>query len=293
MFLDNHSHEGTPRSKYQFVMLLIFFLVISLSGCDDFFDDEPDYVEPYVPSGNTSNSSNNLPLKPVGFVNNGIFDATVRAASYIPLGSETPQSPPTASTVSTSMYSPGGSWPNSSRFISVPLGTYTWCIDWEEDDQDGDGYFDYYHYYTQETTLLDYEDSDELDYSQEVAISAPPITETTYRGKCNDDDLDTDSVATGLTPEEAANFGTHTYDETVQGDWRILDEYVFTITFSSGSVSIDDGNGLITATRIDRNTYVFEVSSDNYRIFTFNQNGFTLFLKDPTDEITMEYTKQN
>jgi hypothetical protein len=122
-------------------------------------------------------------LKPVGFVNYGEFDATVRAYSYIPLGETNPVPPPGASTVS-SANSGSGTWPNTSRFISVPMGTYSWCIDWEEGDLDEDGQIDYFHYIEEGPTLLDENDSDDLDHAEEVAISAPPATAPVFAGKC-------------------------------------------------------------------------------------------------------------
>jgi len=151
--------------------------------------DEPAPMSPAIPGPGMSEGSNDLPLKPVGFVNYGTINATVRPWTYVPLGANEPQTPaPAASTVS-SAQGTGGDWPNSSRFISVPLGTYTWCIDWEEEDQDGDGYFDYYHYYETETTLLDENDSDELAFAEEVAIMAPPSAAPIYRGKCGEEDI--------------------------------------------------------------------------------------------------------
>jgi len=122
-------------------------------------------------------------LKPVGFVNYGEFDATVRAHTFIPLGETNPVPPPGASTVS-SANSGSGTWPNTSRFISVPMGTYSWCIDWEEGDLDEDGQIDYFHYIEEGPTLLDENDSDDLDHAEEVAISAPPVTAPIFAGKC-------------------------------------------------------------------------------------------------------------
>ena len=128
-------------------------------------------------------------LKPVGFVNYGTFDATVRPWTWVPLGSDTPDIPSSASTVS-SANDGIGDWPNSSRFLSVPVGSYTWCVDWEEEDKDEDGYFDYYHYFTAGPTLLDENDSDELEFAEEVAISAPPVSAPVYAGKCADHPVD-------------------------------------------------------------------------------------------------------
>ena len=169
-------------------------------------------VEPSVPNTGPETSVDDLRNKPVGFVNYGIFDATVRAATYTPLGALEPQiSPPPASTVSTAK-PPSGTWPNTSRFITVPLGSYTWCIDWEEGDVDEDGSFDYYHYYTEEPTLLDYDDSDELDFAEEVAISAPPDKGLIYKGKCSD--LEVEASCYGKTTY-AQSFVKHVNQEPV------------------------------------------------------------------------------
>jgi len=92
-------------------------------------------------TGSTAGSGD---LKPVGFVNYGEFNATVRAWTYVPLGSTEAQPPSAASTTSTAN-SGSGTWPNTSRYISVPMGTYSWCIDWEEGDLDDDGQMDYFH----------------------------------------------------------------------------------------------------------------------------------------------------
>ena len=123
------------------------------------------------------------PLKPVGFVNYGEFDATVRADTYIPLGKTEPAPPSNASTVSVANDG-GGDWPNTSRFLSVPMGTYSWCIDWDEGDIDGDGQNDYFHYIQDDPTILDENASDELESALEVAISAPPSTGASFEGKC-------------------------------------------------------------------------------------------------------------
>lgn len=120
----------------------------------------------------------------MGFVNYGEFNATVRAWTYVPLDVIERQTPSEASTVS-SANTGSGTWPNTSRFISVPMGFYTWCIDWEEGDLDEDGNIDYFHYIDDSTTLLDENDSDDLEFAEEIAISAPPATAPVYEGKCN------------------------------------------------------------------------------------------------------------
>ena len=130
------------------------------------------------------------PLKPVGFVNYGEFDATVRASTYIPLGETDPGPAPAASTVS-SAKTGSGTWPNTSRFISVPMGAYSWCIDWETgEDLDEDGYFDYFHYIQNDPTILDENDSDVLESAEEVMISAPPSAGAIFKGKCKSAPVD-------------------------------------------------------------------------------------------------------
>jgi hypothetical protein len=83
--------------------------------------------------------------RPVSFVNDGPYDATVMPWTFVRAGSSTPVLPPDVSTVS---FAPGapGLWPNPSRFLGLPLGRYTFCIHWTDDrDRDDDGYLDYYH----------------------------------------------------------------------------------------------------------------------------------------------------
>ena len=124
-------------------------------------------------------------LKPVGFVNYGEFDATVRAYTYYPLGKTGLATPSGASTVS--VVNDGvGDWPNTSRFISVPMGAYSWCIDWEEGDVDDDGIIDYFHYIQDDPTILDENDSVDMESAEEVAISAPPSSGSIFEGKCKE-----------------------------------------------------------------------------------------------------------
>ncbi len=146
-------------------------------------DIQEDSMNPVAPGEGASNIVSNLPLKPVGFINVGTINATVQPWSYIPLDSQGFQNPPDTSTVS-SASGGGGNSPNTSSYLSLPLGTYTWCIDWEEEDKDGDGYFDYYHYVETATTLLNDSDSDDLAFAEKVTISAPPDTASIYAGKC-------------------------------------------------------------------------------------------------------------
>ncbi len=144
-------------------------------------------------SDRSSTPTSEGPLKPIGFVNYGEFDATVRAHTFMPLGKTGFVTPPAPSTVS-SANDGVGDWPNSSRFISVPMGAYSWCIDWEEGDIDDDGNIDYFHYIQDDPTILDENDSDDLESAEEVAISAPPSSGAIFEGKCKENLVDDSCV---------------------------------------------------------------------------------------------------
>ncbi len=153
---------------------------------DDAFADisaEPGSDPGSAGGEDTSGTGSSGDLKPVGFINHGSFDAVVLPWTYVPLESDLQKTPVSASTVSSSIDS-GGTWPNTSRFLSLPMGTYTWCIDWEEGDQDEDGQFDYYHYFDTNPVLLDENDSDELEFAESVDIAAPPSTAQIFEGRC-------------------------------------------------------------------------------------------------------------
>jgi hypothetical protein len=152
-------------------------------GSGVYMDIEEDSMNPVAPGEGASNIISDLTLKPVGFINVGTINATVQPWSYIPLDSQGFKNPPDTSTVS-SASGGGGDSPNTSSYLSLPLGTYTWCIDWEEEDKDGDGYFDYYHYFETTSTLLDENDSDDLDFAEIVTVKTPPDLAPIYEGKC-------------------------------------------------------------------------------------------------------------
>lgn len=158
-----------------------------------YMDIEEDPANPSALGQGMANNPGGLPLKPVGFINFGTINATVQPWTYIPLGSQEYLSPVGASTVVSAQGS-GGNSPNSSAYLSLPMGTYTWCIDWEDEDKDGDGYFDYYHYIETATTMLDENDSDELDFAEIVNIRTPPETAFVSAGKCGRPQADEDCI---------------------------------------------------------------------------------------------------
>ena len=160
------------------------------SAAEGYLFDEPSTP---VVSGEKYTNGESGELKPVGFVNYGEFDAIVRAQSYITLGSSEAAAPPAASTVS-SANDGVGDWPNASRFISVPMGAYSWCIQWEEGDLDEDGQIDIFHYIQNDPTVLDEMDSNELEFAEEVAIKAPPDAAVIHNGKCEVEDPTLDYI---------------------------------------------------------------------------------------------------
>jgi hypothetical protein len=123
--------------------------------------------------------------KPVGFVNQGTVNAMVMPCTWTPPGSSEPTAPPSVSTIS---IHPGesGLWSNPSRFISLPLGTYTWCIQYDEGDQDGDGMIDYFYFIDEREVTLSENDSDEHNTAKEVNFTAPPgMGMDIFSGTCN------------------------------------------------------------------------------------------------------------
>jgi predicted small lipoprotein YifL len=109
-----------------------------------------------------------LPMKPVGFFNSGTIAFTVQAQTYIPPGETNPTTPSDASTVAF----PGGG--NSSSYLSLPLGTYTWCYWWDVGDINNDSYLEYFHAYDTRPFLLDENSSDDPELARVVTLSAPP-----------------------------------------------------------------------------------------------------------------------
>ena len=115
---------------------------------------------------NNSGGGNQI-LKPVGFLNTGTIATTVMAWTYIPLGTDSPAIPSNASTVAF----PGG---NSSSYLSLPMGTYTWCYHWELGDVNNDGMIEYSHAFDKRNVLLDESDPDDMDLAEKVTLGVPP-----------------------------------------------------------------------------------------------------------------------
>ena len=197
------------------ITFFIFIIVLAtgLSGCsnfDDLIDDPgsaPAEEQPVQPGddidlppgddlpGGSSASPNDpqpggsvpengnalepaLPLKPVRFRNLGTVACTVTPWSYIPLDPSASAPLSNASTVAF----PGGS--NSSAYLDLPLGTYTWCYHWELGDTNGDGMIEYAHAIDGRPVTLDQNDSDDTMLAETVDLSAPTFAGE-MTGPCN------------------------------------------------------------------------------------------------------------
>ena len=156
------------------------------------------------------------PRRSVGFLNHGPYDAVIRAWTYVPRSSDTLAPPPAASTVS---FAPGApAWPNPGRFLSLPMGTYTFCIDWTTDlDEDGDGFFDYYHYVDDRPVTLDENDPIPLDLVEQVDINTERIHATP--GRCP-----LPPLATEPSPSTTTTAPPGTGDVTVRLTWYTMDD---------------------------------------------------------------------
>lgn len=106
--------------------------------------------------------------KPVGFINMGTIAYTVQAETYIPLGQTSPATPSDASTVAMALDR------NSSSYLGLPMGTYTWCYWWDVGDINNDSYLEYYHAYDTRPLLLDENSSTEPEMAPVVTLTAPP-----------------------------------------------------------------------------------------------------------------------
>jgi hypothetical protein len=179
------SHPAIDRHRV--FLLFLLFVAITLS-CETLSpkptSGEVPKMEP--PSAKKEVSSNTEKvLKPVGFVNQGTLNAMIMPCTWVPAGSQEPAPPPSASTISTHSGAPG-LWPNPSRFLSLPIGIYTWCIQWDEGDRDGDGKIDYFYFINNRPVTLTQEDNDDHEFAREVLFSAPPGPGTeTFSGTCD------------------------------------------------------------------------------------------------------------
>ncbi len=218
-------------------------------------------------SGNNSGGAINI-QKPLQFANSGLYDATVRVFSY------TPADGVTAGMSSASTVVFRGS--NPSANLSLPLGTYAFCYSWDlGTDVDNDGYVDYAHKNTGSVTLSG-SSSDDTNSAQVVTLN--PGDMNNPNGKCGTT-LPVEDAG-GLTPQELANQGTHTYHLDCPTEENLGGGGVETFIFVAGGVNVDDESDEWFFNKIDVNTYSHNYSGDfvGTYTFTFTNEGYTMLI---------------
>lgn len=182
-------------------------------------------------------------LKPVGFVNRGSIATTVTAETFIPLGANKAATPSDASTIAFPPTAPGV-WPNSSRFLLLPLGTYTWCYHWELGDINNDQMIEYAHAIDNRPVLLDVSDSDDLDKAEQVDLSAPPGSGE-LPGRCR----------TGETTTEPGET-TATYKViTAVGGFTLVSQNAWTLETNVITLRLNPTTGVVVGEGIRRATF--------------------------------------
>jgi len=221
-------------------------------------------------SGNNSGGAINI-QKPLQFANSGLFDATVRAFSYAPADGVTAS----MSRASTVVFR--GS--NPSANLSLPLGSYVFCYYWDlGTDVDNDGYVDYAHKNSGSVTLSA-SSSDDTNSAQVVTLN--PGSMNNPNGKCGETAPPPAGNAGGLTPQELANQGTHTYqiDCPTEEDFGV-EAAVMAFEFVAGGVNVKDEHDDDFYNKINVNTYTWTYTDAfvGTYTFTFTNEGFTLIL---------------
>lgn len=210
-------------------------------------------------------------LKPLRFDNNGFDPVTVMVETYTPAEGYI-STKPTASTI----VFPEGS---PSARLELPLGTYTFCYEWElAEDYDNDDYIDYHHKTTRSTTL-NINSSDTPESAISVILS-PDSNVSNPNGKCGETVLESNG---DLTPEEAANVGTHTYTSICQGvvftyscEEDPTDTQTLTIDFTETGVVISNWEGETEVfSRTGVNQYAATEDTSVYKL-TFTPDGFSM-----------------
>jgi len=168
-----------------------------------------DQVSSSNPAGDhdTPGNSDQSVLKPVRFLNNGFEPVTVVIESYEPAAGET-RARSTASVV----VNPDS---NSSAYMELPTGTYTFCYYWQlDEDLNNDDYFDYNHRITKAITIN--QNSSNNPKNATLVTLNPDNAVSSPNGKCGE----VVEQQLGLSAEEKTNEGTHNYRATCKGaDW--------------------------------------------------------------------------
>lgn len=215
--------------------------------------------------------------KPIRFINNGFEAVTVVVESYQPA----PGLSPAVSSASTVVFPES----DSSAYLDLPQGTYTFCYYWQLDtDLNNDDYFDYHHRSTSPVTLN--ENSSSIPESAVTVALNPDSTVSNPNGKCGEN-FTTNQNNGNLTPAETANAGTHTYILDCYG-WDFCGEpelSTMTTTFSSGTALMVADNGETEVlTRLGVNQYSWTGNDGIVWTVEFSQTGFSYSTNDPSLE---------
>jgi len=222
-------------------------------------------------AGSSTSSGNCSDLKPLRFNNTGFEAATVRVESYQPASGCG-----TAAPASSTVVFPDSS---SAAWLELPTGSYTFCYEWELGDVNYDGTTDYHHRSTSSYTLTG--DSSSSPDSATVVTISPDSAVSNPNGRCGEN-LPPGSGSTstaGLTPEEAANQGTHSFAVSCSADWCAGESFtgVLSLEFSAGVLNILDDAGMIqVASRTAPNQYSYSSEDGPPFLLTLNMNGFTI-----------------
>lgn len=177
--------------------------------------------------------------RPVRFVVVGSEAVTVRVATYVPVIDAVGAAASSASTV---VFPESG----SSAVLELPVGTYTFCYEWEvPGDADGDGRVDAAHRTTGEIALTS---AASTDVSSATRVTLRPQSGTSPNGRCGDPTTvgseaavatDADPAGGATTAAELANEGLHTFDLSCVWDDGTSGENVqVTISLEFGADSL-------------------------------------------------------
>ncbi len=211
--------------------------------------------------------------KPLRFNNTGFETVTVRVETYQPAPGCSAATP-SASTV----VSPDSS---SSSYLELPPGSYTFCYEWQlDEDYNNDDMYDYHHRTTSSYTLS--ENSSSSPGSAATVTISPDSTVSNPNGRCGETlPAGPDTNTSGLTPEEAANQGTHTYLPSCTGDdfWCDGDHETITLNlnFSASSLTIGiprEGDTQVF-TRLGPNHFSWANIDGDIFLTTFTMDGFS------------------
>ena len=225
---------------------------------------------PADPDEDNSDAQDVLRLKPLRFDNNGFEPVTVLVETYEPAPGLSPYVPDASTVVNPES--------NSSGYLNLPLGTYTFCYYWQlDEDYNNDDYFDYHHRTTSAYTL-NVNSSDNVQSAIAVTLS-PDSNVSNPNGKCGEVAQDNGN----LTPEERANQGAHTYLISLYAPGALFHGETSTDTINvvfGETVQIGiAGNEQYILSPAGHNKYTWIDEDGLIQTFIFTLEGFEVYSK--------------